>query len=100
MAVNQLKVVVSVLKEISEGNIPKAEDYGIEKETFNNILDAMQDDGLVKNIRFSREANKRVIAAFTENAVITIRGMEYLNNNSALMKTYKGLKEVREWLPF
>ena len=51
MAVNQLKIVMSILKEISEGNIPKAEDYGIEDKTFYNILDAMQDDGLVKNMR-------------------------------------------------
>ena len=97
MAVNQLKVVMSILKEISDGNIPKAKDYGIEEETFYNILDAMQDDGLVKNIQ---GANKKAVAAFTENAAITIKGMEYLNDNSALMKTYKGLKEIREWLPF
>ena len=32
MAVNQLRVVMSVLKEVSEGNIPKAEDYGIKKK--------------------------------------------------------------------
>lgn len=100
MAVNQLKVVMSILKEISDGNIPKANDYGIEEETFYNILDAMQDDGLVKNIQLPRGANKKAVAAFTENAAITIKGMEYLNDNSALMKTYKGLKEIREWLPF
>lgn len=100
MSVNQLKIVVSVLKEISEGNIPKAEDYGIENTKYYDILDAIQDDGLIKNVRFSRGADKEIIMAFAENAKITIRGMEYLNNNSALVKTYKGLKEVREWLPF
>lgn len=100
MAVNQLKIVMSILKEISEGNIPKAEDYGIEDKTFYNILDAMQDDGLVKNMRLVRGANKKVTAAFLEDAIVTVHGMEYLNNNSTLMKTYRGLKEVREWLPF
>lgn len=100
MAVNQLRVVMSVLKEVSEGNIPKAEDYGIEEKIFYNILDAMQDDGLIKNIRFSRGADKKVMVAFLQDAIITIRGMEYLHSNSTLMKTYKGLKEVREWLPF
>ena len=100
VAVNQLRVVMSVLKEVSEGNIPKAEDYGIEEKIFYNILDAMQDDGLIKNIRFSRGADKKVMVAFLQDAIITIRGMEYLHSNSTLMKTYKGLKEVREWLPF
>lgn len=101
MAVNQLKIVVSVLKEISEGNHPKAQDYGVENERYWEILDAMQDDGLIKNVRFSRggQGNK-VLMAFADDAVITIKGMEYLNSNSILVKTYKGLKEVREWLPF
>lgn len=100
MAVNQLKIVISILKELSEGCIPKAEDYGIEKDMYYNILDAMQDERLIKNVRFTRGANQKVIMAFEEDACITIQGMEYLNANSALMKTYKGLKEVREWLPF
>lgn len=100
MAVNQLKIVVSVLKELSEGNNPSAEDYGIEKETFWNILKAAQDEKLVENISFRFGRGNRIIGAITDNARITIRGMEYLNDNSALMKTYKGLKEVREWLPF
>lgn len=91
---------MSILKEMSEGNIPKAGDYGIEEKQYYNILDVMQDDGLIKDVRFPRGANKEIGAAFLENAKVTIRGMEYLNENSALIKTYKGLKEVREWLPF
>ena len=100
MSVNQLKIVFSILKEISEGNIPNAEDYGVEKQKFYDILDAMQNDGLVSNIRFNRGNNNNVILAIYKDAKITIKGMEYLNKNSALMKTYKGLKEVREWIPF
>lgn len=100
MAINQLKIVVSILKEISEGNIPKADDYGVENQVYYDILDAMQDDGLIKNVSFSKGSGKKVLIAFTENVKITIHGMEYLNNNSTLVKTYKGLKEVREWLPF
>ncbi len=100
MAVNQLKIVVSILKELSEGNNPNAQDYGIEKETFLNILKAAQDEKLVENISFRFGKGQRIIAAVTDNARITIHGMEYLNDHSALMKTYKGIKEVREWLPF
>lgn len=101
MAVNQLKIVVSILREISDGNpFPKATDYGIDNNVYNDILEAMQDDNLVKNIRFQHDSTKKVVAAFPSDATITIRGMEYLNENSALAKTYKGLKEVREWLPF
>jgi hypothetical protein len=100
MAINQLKVVISLLREFSDGNMPTAADYGIEKEAFWDILDAMQDDGLIKGVRFSRGKGNRIIMAFLENVKVTIKGMEYLNENSALAKTYKGLKEIREWLPF
>lgn len=100
MAVNQLRIVVSILKELSEGSMPKAEDYGIEKEIYYNILDIMQDARLLKNVKISRGKNRRVILANLDGAQVTIHGLEYLNENSALMKTYKGLKEVREWLPF
>jgi len=101
MAVNQLKVVISLLREFSDGNIPTAADYEIESETYWDIIDAMQDDGLIKGVNFSRggQGNK-ILIAFLENVKVTIKGMEYLNENSALAKTYKGLKEIREWLPF
>lgn len=97
MAVNKLKVVVSILKEISDKNSFSFSDYGIEKEEFIDILEAMQDEGLITGVRV---AGAKVRIAFYEDAKLTIKGMEYLNQNSALMKTYKGLKEVREWLPF
>lgn len=101
MAVNQLKIVVSILRELSDGNpFPKATDYDMDNNAYYAILEAMQDDNLVKNIRFQHDSTGKVIAAFPGSATVTIKGMEYLNENSALAKTYKGLKEVREWLPF
>ena len=101
MAVNHLKVVISLLREITDGNIPKASDYEISDEQYWDILDAMQDDGLIKGARFQRGKLNRIITVLSTDTIkITIKGMEYLNENSALAKTYKGLKEIREWLPF
>lgn len=98
MSINQLKIVVSILKEVSEDNTPTAYDYGITKEKYYDIIQAMQDDGLIKGVNLLAAGNR--IIANNSHIKITIRGMEYLYENSALMKTYKGLKEVREWLPF
>nr|WP_307990920.1 YjcQ family protein [uncultured Niameybacter sp.] len=93
MSVNQLKVVVSVLKEVSEGNIPTSKDYGIEDRMFYDIIDAMQDEGLIKGARFSRGGvGNPILIAMLDSVKITIKGMEYLNQNSTLVKTYKGLK--------
>ena len=100
MAINQLKVVLSLLKEFSEGNIPSFADYDIDKHTFDNIIDAMQDDMLIKGARFSRGQGNRILVSVLDNVTITIKGMQYLNENSLAMKTYKGLKEIRDWLPF
>lgn len=99
MAINQLKIVISVLKEISEDNIPNANDYGIDEIKYCDILKAMQDEKLINGVVFRDELG-RIVEAFPDNVKLTIKGMEYLNNNSALVKTYKGLKEIREWLPF
>ena len=98
MAINQLKIVVSILKEVSEDNTPTSDDYGITEEKYFDIIQAMQDDGLIKGVNLLSAGNR--IIANRSNIKITVRGMEYLHQNSTLMKTYKGLKEVREWLPF
>lgn len=37
---------------------------------------------------------------FLEGIKLTVKGIEYLNDHSAAMKAYKGLKELRDWLPF
>lgn len=99
MAVNQLKIVLSILSEISEGKIPEASDYDINSDTFYDILIAMNDDGLVKGVSSLFGDGVRYCVRY-ENVKITIKGMEYINANSKLMKTYRGLKEIREWLPF
>lgn len=96
MSVNQLKVIVSVLKEISEDNIPNHTDYELDQKKYIDIIDAMQDEGLIKNAIVIRKLN----ALNLKNVKITFKGIEYLNTNSTLVKTYKGLKELREWLPF
>lgn len=97
---DKLKIMLSFMRELNDGNIPKPEDYGIDRTEFYDIVDACQDAGYIKNARFSRGGNKGIIIAFLEDAKLTVKGMEYLHENSAAMKTYKGLKEVREWLPW
>lgn len=95
---DKLKIMLSFMRELNDGSIPKAEDYEIEKIEFYDIVDACQDAGYIKNVRFARGAYKRIIIAYLEDVKLTVKGMEYLHENSTAMKTYKGLKEIREWL--
>lgn len=97
---DKLKIMLSFMRELNDGNIPKAEDYGISDIEFYDIIDACQDEGLIKGASFARGANKRILISFLEGTKLTVKGMEYLHENSKAMKTYKGLKQIREWLPW
>lgn len=99
-SIDKLKIMLSIMRELNDGNYPKASDYEITSEEFYNIIEACQDEGYIKNVRMSYDAQKRIIWATIEDARLTVKGMEYLHDNSAAMKTYKGLKEIREWLPW
>ena len=94
MAINKLKVMLSFMREISDGNIPKAADYGISNEELWDVVDACQDEGLIKG------ATHAGSVLFLDATKLTVKGLEYLNENSVAMKTYKGLKELKDWLPF
>lgn len=99
--VNHRKVIFSLLKEIKENKSePKAEDYGLETPEFGDIVDMMLDEKLITGASVSRggQGNKALVV-FLKGSKISLKGLEYLENNSAWAKTYKGLKEVRDWLP-
>lgn len=94
MPVDKLKIMLSFMREINDGNIPKAADYGLTGDEFWDIIDAYQNDGLIKG------ATNAGSILFLESTKLTVKGMEDLHENSAAMKTYKGLKELKDWLTF
>lgn len=101
MATDKLKVMLSFMREINEGNIPDASDYALDNERFGSIIEACQDEGLIKGATITRAGQgNKVIIMWLEQVKLTVKGMEYLHEHSAAMQTYKGLKEIREWLPF
>ncbi len=94
MSNNKLKLMLSFMREINDGNIPKSADYCISDEELWDIVEACQDYGLIKG------ATHAGPILFLDGTKLTVKGLEYLHENSALMKTYKGLKELKDWLPF
>ena len=44
--------------------------------------------------------NDIILMAFLDGVTLTVKGLEYLDEHSAAMRAYKGLKELRDWLPF
>lgn len=96
---DQFKIIFSIVKEISEDNIPHASDYGISNEKFVDLVEIAQEANLIKNVKVLRTGNG-VHSLIIDKAKVTFGGLQYLHDNSPLMRTYKGLKEVKEWIPF
>ena len=94
MAIDKLKVMLSFMREINDGNIPKSADYGLSNEALWDIVKACHAAGLIKG---ATHAGPNL---FLDTTQLAVKGLQYLHEHSAVMKTYKGLKELRDWLPF
>ncbi|BDH62125.1 hypothetical protein MTP04_22550 [Lysinibacillus sp. PLM2] len=93
------KLIYSILKEIEQGNEPRAVDYGIELEEFGTVVEMIQRQGLITGAMVQRAGiGSKVVYAFLDRAKIEIPGLDYLEENSSWSKLYKGLKEVRDWI--
>ncbi|KPB06318.1 YjcQ family protein [Bacillus sp. CHD6a] len=95
--INRKKLIYSILKEIEKGNEPKREDYGLEFEQWGELAELIRDCGFVRNLGVMYANDVVYIVSFS-SAKITIQGLDYLEENSVFARTYKGLKEVRDWL--
>lgn len=90
------KIVLSILKEISDGEIPTNENYDLTHQQFADIVNGMQDEGYIKNVIDASSFDGG--AVLLDGTRITLKGIEYLESQSGIMKFYKGLKEVRDWI--
>jgi hypothetical protein len=91
------KLIYSILKEVEEGNEPKQVDYDLSGEQWGEITALIRDEGYVKGISILYADNIAYIVSYA-SAKLTMKGIEYLEQNSALARTYKGIKEVRDWI--
>lgn len=94
------KLLYALLKELNDNNNISAELFGIDKEQFYQILDLAYTSKFINKLpKPVRGGMKSEIQYFAEDDInITLKGIDYLKDNSALGKTYRGLKEIREWI--
>ena len=59
----------------------------------------LNEENFTKGIMIQKYDNK-VMPLIVGKPRITLKGIEFLEENSLFSKTYKGIKELREWLPF
>lgn len=77
-----VEIVTQLLQCISDGIIPKADDYQIDPQKFNDIIDAMDHDNLIMNARLNRDAQRNVIRAVLTDAKLTTFGMVFLEEHA------------------
>lgn len=91
------KLRYAILKEIDSGNNKLSEDdFGIDENTFDDTVNYLKREKYLDGIPY---ADGRPLL-HEGSAYLTERGEDYLLENSRLAKTYKGLKEIRDWLKF
>lgn len=63
-----------------------------------DILYDLLDEGYVKGFKILEAKTGRYILSL-EDISITMKGIEYLQDNSKMKRMYEALKEVRDWVP-
>ncbi len=93
------KIIYSVLKEILEGDsIPTAKDYDITDEQFLEILNLMKNENYLnqKKVIFCLDGSYHIQKSID---AVTMKGIEFLEQNNKWAKLYTGLKKFRDFLP-
>lgn len=97
--------ILEKLDETLDENNPDFSDLspetlGISKERRNYILEMMQDADLIKGVTFTNGGRNRApIMASMKNMKITLKGIEYLAENSSTAKILKAAKEIKDLIP-
>ncbi len=79
--------------------IPTHEDYNISKDEFIRIVELLKEGKYIKNDRSVDRKSYIGMRKYLKTAVVTLDGINFLKGNNRWSKCYKGLKEVRDWLP-
>ena len=93
------KIIYSILKEVLEGdNISTAKDYDISDEQFVEIVMLMVNEGYLNHKRVSFFVDGGLYIQKSVDT-LTMKGIEFLEENTKWSKLYKGIKEFRNFLP-
>lgn len=92
------KIIYSILKEILEGDgVPSALDYEISEQQFKEIIMLMANEKIInpKRVTFFIDGSFEI---FKSIDTLTMKGIEFLEDNNAWSKFYRGIKEFKSFL--
>lgn len=103
MEINRKKLMYAILREVNNNSVIEynAKTFGVDETLFTQVIKIIEEEKLISNIIVNDDLYRQCEILFRDDLpIISMKGIEFLNNNSPLAKTYKGLKEIRKWLPF
>ncbi|MFL1994912.1 YjcQ family protein [Lysinibacillus irui] len=72
-------IILHILEGIHNDEEPKFYDFNIDKETFGEIVEEMQSEGLISGAKISRVGlENKVAVVFLQNAEVEIKGINYI----------------------
>lgn len=101
---DNLKIVYKVLAEVDKqmDNMDFDESFIKNlKESdnrINKIIESLVEDGYLTGIKISKSKTGNIVMFI--NPRLTIKGMEFLQENSTMQKIKNGLKDIKDVTPF
>ena len=92
--------ILSTLEENMETGLPLKEEFfnnetlGISKQKFAAYLEMLYDSGYVKNLKIDTYMRNTIIDYV--NMKITLKGLEYLANNTLMQRAYKIIHKITD----
>jgi hypothetical protein len=93
MQLNRKKLLYALLKEISEGKQQLSHaDFQLTEDELHEITSLATTEGYLSSVQWYDNQPHFHLAR------ITMKGLDYLEENSLLAKTYRGLKDIISFL--
>lgn len=91
------KLLYAFLKEIEKSKGERftltSKDFAVSDEEFYDVIRLADREGFVINVLYADD-----IPYEYSSIELTMKGIEFIEQNSAWAKLYKGLKEIKDWI--
>lgn len=101
MEINRKKLMYSILRELNNNsNIDyTGTTFEVNDQVFEQTIEILIDEQMVRGFKIMRFIDGGSDIQIKDPR-ITLKGIEFLEENNEWKKLYKGLKEVKSWIPF
>lgn len=94
------KVLSEVDKQMDDINFDESfiKDLKVSDNRVNKIIETLLDEGYLTGIKISKSKTGNIVMFMSPR--LTIKGMEFLQENSTMQKIKNGLRDVKDITPF